>query len=388
MKLRHSLLAMALMSALPFCAFADALTDAEMSKARADLKLARDEMRDVSKRIAELSAQLGEGGPQAFAFRYLNEPKRAMVGIVMVPDAKGVRIGAVTPGGPAAKAGMRAGDVLTAVNGKALPARNSKDGDAPVDSARSLLGDLQEGQSVKLSVLRDGKTQQFDLKAERRESWDWAGMLDSIPDIGAALAPLAQIHRDGDRKEIEIIINGERLTPPDANAGGDAHVFHFESGDGRHGERVERIVRQFRNGTPWASLNLSMLNPELGRYFGTERGVLVLDTSATTLKELRPGDVIHVVDGQPADSVSGVMRALSRKQPGQTINVEVWRDRKRQVLAVTAPERDHFMFSIPPPEPPTPPAPAPRAAPASPAAPPAPPTPPPPARDQSVGVDA
>ncbi len=387
MKLRHSLLALALMSALPFCVGANAQTDADMAKARADLKLARDEMRAVSKRIAELSAKLGEGGPQAFAFRYLNEPKRAMVGIVMVPDAKGVRIGAVTPGGPAAKAGMRAGDVLTAVNGKALAARDNKDGDAPVDSARSLLGDLEEGQSVKLSVLRDGKTQQFDLKAERRESWDWAGMLDSIPDLGNTLAPLAKIHEIGDgNEEIEIIINGERRVHGAPHHGKDAHVFEFDSGDGRHGERVERIVRQFRNGAPWASLNLSTLNPELGRYFGTERGVLVLDTSANTLKELKPGDVIQVVDGQPADSVSGVMRALSRKEPGQTLNVEVWRDRKRQVLAVTAPERDQFMFSIPaPPAPPAPPSarslPAPPAPPAPPSAhsipaPPAPPTPP------------
>ncbi|MDZ4812135.1 MAG: PDZ domain-containing protein [Pseudomonadota bacterium] len=383
MKLRHSLLALALMSALPFFVGASVQTDADMAKARADLKLARDEMRDVSKRIAELSAKLGEGGPQAFAFRYLNEPKRAMVGIVMVPDAKGVRIGAVTPGGPAAKAGMRAGDVLTAVNGKALAARDSKDSDAPVDSARSLLGDLEKGQSVKLSVLRDGKTQQFDLKAERRESWDWAGMLGSIPDLGNTLAPLAKIHEIGDGEEIEIIINGERRMHPAPHHGKNAHIFEFKRDDGTHGERVERIVRQFRDGAPWASLNLSTLNPELGRYFGTEHGVLVLDTSANTLKELKPGDVIQVVDGQPADSVSGVMRALSRKEPGQTLNVEVWRDRKRQVFAVTAPERDQFMFSIPaPPAPPTPPTPNSLPAPPAPPsphsipAPPAPPTPP------------
>ena len=36
-----------------------------------------------------------------------------------------------------------------------------------------------------------------DLKAERRESWDWAGMLESMPDLGAALAPLAKMHEIG-----------------------------------------------------------------------------------------------------------------------------------------------------------------------------------------------
>jgi PDZ domain len=258
---------------------------------------------------------------------------------------------------------------------------------------------LEEGQSVKLSVLREGKTQQFDLKAERRESWDWASMLGSMPDLGATLAPLAKIHERGDNKTIEVIVNGESHTLPGDGSG--TRVFHFETDDGKdhHSERIE-LVPPFRRGAPWASLNLSTLNPELGRYFGTDHGVLVLNTSENALKELNPGDVIHVVDGQPADSVSGVMRALSRKEAGQPINVEVWRDRKRQVLAVIAPERDHFMFSPPaPPLPPVPPS-APAQAPVAPVAPvaphaapkanlpapPAPPTapaaPPPPPRDQ------
>jgi membrane-associated protease RseP (regulator of RpoE activity) len=373
MKLRHSLLALAMLTALPFCAGAAEPTDADMAKAREELKQAREQLRDASKRIAELSAKLGEGGPQAFAFRYLNEPHRAMVGIVMVPDAKGVRIGAVTPGGPAAKAGVLAGDVLTAVDGKAVATRDGGQGEALVSSARTLLGELEAGQNVKLSVLREGKALHFDLKAERRESWDWAGMLGTMPDIGAALAPLAKLGEGGDHKEIEIIINGERHELPPMH--GDTHprVFHFES-DGSDGKQVQRIVREFRRGgAPWASMNLSTLNPELGRYFGTDRGVLVLDSSENALKELKPGDVIQVIDGQPADSVSGVMRALARKESGQPINVEVWRDRKRQVLTVTAPERDEFMFSLPP-APPAPPAPP--SAPKAGVAPPAPPSPP------------
>ncbi len=398
MKLRHSLLTLALLTALPLCAGAAESTDTDMAKAREELKLAREQLRDASKRIAELSSKLGEGGPQAFAFRYLNEPHRAMVGIVMVPDAKGVRIGAVTPGGPAAKAGVRAGDVLTTVNGKAVAPRDKANDDGAVDSARELLGELEAGQSVKLSVLRDGKSLNFDIKAERRESWDWAGMLGSMPDIGAALAPLAKLHEGGDHKEIEIIINGERRELPPMH-GGHARVFEFES-DGAHGKQVQRIVREFRRGAPWASLNLSTLNPELGRYFGTDRGVLVLDSSENSLKELKPGDVIQVIDGQPADSVSGVMRALASKESGQTLNVEVWRDRKRQVLTVTAPERDEFMFSMPvaPPAPPAPPspsstpkAPAPPAPPTAPGltappAPPAPPTPPAPLGEQFAAL--
>ena len=387
MKLQLSHLALALMLALPASYAADKPASDDMAKARADLQVARDELREASRRIAELSAKLGEGGPQAFAFRYLHEPQRAMVGIVMVPDENGVRIGAVTPGGPAAKAGIRAGDLLTSVNGKSLT--RDKGSQAGVDSAREMLRDLKEDQAVKLSVLRDGKSQAFELKAERRGSWDWAGMLDNMPELGGSLAPLAKLRPGTEDESIEIIVNGKRhemgapMTPG-------AHVFAFESDEGEHGSgHVERIVHRVRGGgAPWATLNLSKLNPQLGRYFGTDRGVLVIDSNEHTLKELQPGDVIQVVDGKPADSVVSVMRAFASKDPGQSMNVGVWRDRKAQVLTVIAPERDHFMFMTPPP-PPAPPQPpgtpamkrvppvaAPPAPPTSPMAPPPPPSPP------------
>src|SRR5690349_5818082 len=87
------------------------LDEAELAKARAELDRARSDLRDATRRIAELSAKVGESqGNRAYAFEYLMDEKRAMIGVVFGADERGAIVSAVTPGGPAEKAGLRAGD--------------------------------------------------------------------------------------------------------------------------------------------------------------------------------------------------------------------------------------------------------------------------------------
>jgi putative serine protease PepD len=62
----------------------------------------------------------------------------------------GARLGEVTPGGAADKAGLQAGDVVTAVDGKAIAS-----GDALVAAVRS----HRPGDEVKITFTRDGKSQ-------------------------------------------------------------------------------------------------------------------------------------------------------------------------------------------------------------------------------------
>ena len=62
----------------------------------------------------------------------------------------GAGIAAVTPGGPAAKAGLQPGDVITAVNGTATP---------DTETLAAVLAGLQPGQQASLSVTKaDGST--------------------------------------------------------------------------------------------------------------------------------------------------------------------------------------------------------------------------------------
>jgi S1-C subfamily serine protease len=68
-------------------------------------------------------------------------------------DPKGVAVAAVTAGGPAETAGIQAGDVIVAVNGKEIPT---------AQALGAVLADLQPGQTVPVTVVRG--TDQQDLK--------------------------------------------------------------------------------------------------------------------------------------------------------------------------------------------------------------------------------
>lgn len=81
------------------------------------------------------------------------------VGIVMRQEKNGVAIDEVIPGGPAASAGMQAGDVLTIAEGKSLK------GKTMADVQQLLLG--KEGSLVELSATRKGKRIDYVLQRQK-----------------------------------------------------------------------------------------------------------------------------------------------------------------------------------------------------------------------------
>ena len=67
-------------------------------------------------------------------------------------DARGALVSQVVDGSAADKAGVKAGDVITAVNGRAIKS---------AAELRNAIGLLRVGQKVQLDVLRDGKSLQL-----------------------------------------------------------------------------------------------------------------------------------------------------------------------------------------------------------------------------------
>jgi len=67
-------------------------------------------------------------------------------------SAVGALVGRVVEGSPAEKAGVRVGDVITAVNGQ--PIKSNSD-------LRNAIGLLRVGDRVEIGLVRDGKPQQL-----------------------------------------------------------------------------------------------------------------------------------------------------------------------------------------------------------------------------------
>ncbi|HSN00386.1 MAG TPA: PDZ domain-containing protein, partial [Rudaea sp.] len=274
-----------------------ARADAEVARKQAEsargdaqrqLDQMREQMRELSRKMADLSMKMGDVGPRAYAFRYLGDPDRGMIGLVLAPDKNGLRVDAVTPGGPADKAGVHDGDVLTAIDGKALSGKDA--GDA--------LHDLKVGQSVQLTVRHEGKSREVALKAERREPFVFSDAFGK----GGPLPP------DFDRRV--------QMQVHDA-------MHHAHAG-----------MRELRLLTPWWGLNLAALDPDLGGYFGTDQGVLVLSADADAFKGLKSGDVVQDISGHKVTRPEDALRLLREAPAGSEVKMQLLRQRKPLTLSL------------------------------------------------------
>lgn len=350
-RIHATLLAAALAAALAGVAQAD--TPAPPADER-ELQLAREELERAARRVAELSGEM-----KRVMERRLE--RRPVLGVVLSPDdTRGVRLAAVTPGSAAADAGLRTGDRVVSLDGQAVA---GTDAEQRLASVRDALSGLSVDRAVQVGYERDGKTARVDV----------------TPRLSA---PLAMFHGEGKDFEFEFDHAQVRRAVEAAHAAVAPQIRQeiirlSEPCEG-DGCRAPMVWEAFR----WSGLNLASVDPQLGRYFGTDRGVLVL-SSGPELKGLQPGDVIRQVDGTPVASPREAMAALRGKAAGSEVEIDYLRDRREASARITVPDAARALAlpaaPPPPPRPPRPPQPprptAPDAPPPPPAAPEAPPPP-------------
>jgi hypothetical protein len=86
-------------------------------------------------------------------------------------------------------------------------------------------------------------------------------------------------------------------------------------------------------------MELATLTPQLGRYFGSDKGVLVVRAPADGALKLEDGDVILAIDGRAPESGSHATRILASYQPGEKVTLRVVRMHKTLDVDTKLPER-------------------------------------------------
>jgi serine protease Do len=107
-----------------------------------------------------------------------------------VPDSTGAVVNQVDANSPAAKAGLKVGDVIRAINGQKVTGA----GDLQVE-----VGQKQPGSNIKLEVLRDGKSEDMSVKLEAmgaRNGEETASASQGKPRWGLGLADVTPDIRD------------------------------------------------------------------------------------------------------------------------------------------------------------------------------------------------
>lgn len=264
--------------------------------------------------------------------------RRPVIGVVLAPDAQaGVKIAGVTPEGTAAKAGLKAGDRLYSVDGKPI---GGSDADARLAHAREMLGNLDTKTPVTIGYAREGRQASVSLTPQL----DSRVFVWNQPDGSVLNAGGPVFMQQGADGTIGVESDSIHIEQLGVSPGMQTEVMRFtRSGDCAGGDcTAPMLAEAFR----WNGLNLASVDAQLGRYFGTDRGVLVL-SPGQDLEGLQAGDVIQSVAGKPVATPREAMDALRAAPAESKVEVEFLRDRQNARTEVQVPKSIPFRMQAP-----------------------------------------
>src|SRR3954469_7567561 len=131
--------------------------DAKTKDLDAELADARARLEEAAHEVAELSSQMSGPLVDHMMSIYQDGPPHAVLGVQLDERSgkDGARVQEVSPGGPAAEAGLKADDVITSINGVDVK------GDHTARQVMHAMRDVGPDSKGKLKVLRAGKSQDF-----------------------------------------------------------------------------------------------------------------------------------------------------------------------------------------------------------------------------------
>jgi serine protease Do len=194
----------------------------------------------------------------------VNDDAAAALGI---PKNQGELIARVEPAGPAARGGLRAGDVVTKINGQQV---------TPDQTLTRLVSNLQPGTTARFEVLRGGQPVSINIQVATRPSND----------------------------QLKALANGGEdsggFGPNDAQPGGD------DDSDGTT-----------QGSTAPLGLNVQPLTPGIARAIGvdpTVQGLVIatVDAGSDAAGKLKRGDVIQAINGTPVRTNADMARIVAQ----------------------------------------------------------------------------
>jgi len=205
---------------------------------------------------------------------------------------EGVEVSGVSPGGAAADAGLRAGDVITAINGESFTSGNSH---VATGKLLDFMSGVESGDELTVDFLRNGKSQSVDVTPQPMHVRSFAFDFDSDVYVAPEIA--------------------------------------FAPGSGS----FEQFV-WIGNSSSFGDMEMVRLTERLGSYFGTAEGLLVVRAPDNDELQLQDGDVIRNIDGRTPTSVAHAMRILGSYESGETVKIEIMRDQRKKTISVEMPE--------------------------------------------------
>lgn len=237
-------------------------------------------------------------------------------------DSLGARLDAVTPGGPAALAGLQAGDVITRFNKAPLA----------VQLAKVPAGTRVTSPGLKLVELVAKLAPNDTVSVEYRR-----GNAKKSTSVVTAAEPDYLTVRVGPEAVFGSMPGSEEywVGSPDVAQERAMELALRRSEYARGVQEEDRALQSYYFRGPLLDLELAPVNPQLGSYFGTTEGVLVVDAPSKAPLGLLAGDVILNVDGRAISSPRQLMRVLGSYDRGEPIQLEVMRQKKRVTLKGT-----------------------------------------------------
>lgn len=235
---------------------------------------------------------------------------RGRIGVIVdtradaTKDKVGARIEAITPDGPADKAGLKVGDIITRFNATSLAGASAEEDEdsGPGMKLIELARKLEPGDTVQIEYRRGTDNRKATLVAEDLSGFGWTGRMD-MPEMGGMM---------------------ENMMPKMRVGPGDAFTFAF--------------------GSPWGGIDMVRLNPDLGDYFGTREGVLVVRAPEDSSLALKGGDVILSIGGRKPTSPEQAMRILRSYDTGETVTMDVLRKQKHVTVTWKVADQEERMF--------------------------------------------